>query len=314
MICNFVCMSCLTCVLYVCVLAMCLFVCVWTLQYIQSIRCKDAILCVLAAQYVWIRLQFVCNIRQGGAICARSASPECKREWAWWDNGESRCPPTKVVPPSSSSSVFTSASFVTSSSWSYLPSSSLIGKEALANDANDVDHLHDRHHWHHHYRCNHQPYHHHRCHGHHHHGESVCPPSKVVQPISIHQVILAKNVAENWGTTSLRRWTISKCIWGSFVKSVQNNLNKSLFKDVATKNKESYHCYYENILLFMVVVSLWAALWTTSELNKMELRFQDLSGPRKHWKKFRLFFCLQKKTCQTKPSSLQQAGPTGWSG
>ena len=112
------------------VLAMCLFVCVWTLQYVQSIRCKDAILCVLAAQYVWICLQFVCNIRQGGAICARSASPECKREWAWWDNGESRCPPTKVVPPSSSSSVFASAKL---SSWSYPPSSSLIGKEVLAN-------------------------------------------------------------------------------------------------------------------------------------------------------------------------------------
>ena len=219
--------------------------------------CLDTAICtintlhntVLAAQYVWICLQFVCNIRQGGAICVRSASPECKREWAWWDNGESRWPPTKVVPPSSSSAS-ASASSLTSLSWSYPPSSSLIGKEALSNQDHCHHHLHDRHHCHHHYRCNHQPHHHHCCHRHHHHGESVCPPSKVVQPISIHQVILAKNVAENWGTTSLRRWTISKCNWGPFVKSVQNNLNKSLFKDVATKDKESYQCYYENILLF----------------------------------------------------------------
>ena len=35
----------------------------------------------------------------------------------------------------------------------------------------------------------------------------------------------------------------------------------------------------KGLLTIMVVVCIWAALWTTSELRKMELRFQDLSGP-----------------------------------
>ena len=139
---------------YMCFVCMCvgnvsICMCLDTAIYVQSIHYKDAILCVLAAQYVWICLQFVCNIRQGGAICARSASSRCKREWAWWDNGESRWPPTKVVPPSSSSSASASASSVTSSSWSYSPSSSSSSCQPRRSYICH-HHLHDRHHCHHH--------------------------------------------------------------------------------------------------------------------------------------------------------------------